>query len=167
LLLESERRRELAAQIVEIVEVEGPIHESLILERLKEVNGVARAGVNVQTNVDRAMALALRQGRLEEVSPGFLQIAGSGLETFRVPGDGVQRPLAWIAGEEIELAVLYVVEDQFGCQRGALSKAIADLFGFERAPLGLTEAVESAVDRLIETNRLSSSGPNVWFLSEK
>ena len=163
LLLERERRRALAAQILEIVRIEGPIHEECLLERLKEVNGVARAGTNVQTNVNRAIALGRQDGRLEQASAAFLRIAGSQLERFRVPGDDVQRPLAWIAGEEIELAVLYVVEDQFGCQRGALAKAITDLFGFDRAPVGLTEGVETAVDRLIERNRLSSSGPNVYL----
>jgi hypothetical protein len=162
LLLESERWRELATQVLEIVKVEGPIHEELLAERLKEVNGVSRLGPNVQRNIDRARAFLQRQGDVEEVNPGFLRIAGSRLETFRLPGDGVQRPLAWIAGEEIELAVLHIVEDQFGCQRSALRKAIGELFGFERAPVGLTEAVETAVDRLIEANRLSASGPNVF-----
>jgi len=164
LLLEREHRRALATQVLEIVEVEGPIHRALLPERLKEVNGVARAGVNVQANIETALALALREGRLEEAGPGFVKRSGSTVETFRVPGDGVERPLPWIPGEEIELAVLHLVEDQFGCQRGALPRAIAGVFGFERAPAGLTEVVETAVDRLIDGNRLASSGPNVHLV---
>jgi hypothetical protein len=81
---------------------------------------------------------------------------------FRLPGDGVTRSLAQIAAEEIELAVLHKVEDQFGYQRDALPRVVADLLGFDRLPPGGAEIVGTAVDRLVERKILTVSGPYVY-----
>ena len=105
LLLDSDRVQRLAEQVARVVEAEGPVHTDLLVERLKEINGVARAGANVQANIDRAVATAMRRGRIERVTRDFVKAPGTRLETFRTAGDGVDRPLAQVSPEEIELAV--------------------------------------------------------------
>lgn len=163
LLLETGRRGDLAAQIVTVVAVEGPIHRELLEERLKEINGVGRVGDNVAANIEHAVQAAVRRGELERVGNDFLRRPGQKLATFRTPGDGAERPAACIPVEEIQLAVLHVVEDQFGCQRAALPKAVATLFGFDRTPAGLADRVATAVDALLEQKLLQASGPNVYL----
>ena len=148
-------------QIAKIVEVEGPIHEEMLVERLKDINEVERAGSNVQANIERAIRQGTRRGRIERLGRSFLRPPRVKLPTFRKPGNGVERPLEWIAPEEIKLAVLHIVEDQFGCQRDALPRAVGELFGFERTPIGLAEAVGTAVDDLIDGKLLVASGPSV------
>ena len=81
-----------------------------------------------------------------------------------MPGDGVQRSPAQIALEEIALAVLHKVEDQFGYQRSALPRTVAELFGFDRLPAGGAEIVGTVVDDLVEQGRLSISGPYVYVI---
>lgn len=151
------------AQIVKMVTIEGPIHRNLLTERFKEVNGIARVGDNVAANIDHAVQAALRRQELERVEKDFLRCPGQKLTTFRTPVDGGERPSAWIPAEEIQLAVLHIVEDQFGCQRGALSKAVAEVFGFDRTPAGLSDLVATAVDMLVDEKRLEASGPNVYL----
>jgi very-short-patch-repair endonuclease/DNA polymerase III delta prime subunit len=163
LLLDSGRRRALAAQLVKIVGVEGPIHRELLAERLKEVNDVARIGDNVATNISDAVLVAVRGQELERFDRDFLRCPDQKLATFRTPGDDVQRRVAWIPIPEIQLAILHIVEDQFGCQRDALCKAVAELFGFDRTPSGLAELVATSVDTLLEQRRLQASGPNVYL----
>jgi hypothetical protein len=51
-------------------------------------------------------------------------VPGSRLRIFRVPVADVTRPLALVPPDEIRLAILYVVEDQFGCMREALPRAV-------------------------------------------
>lgn len=162
LLLEAGRRRDLAVQVVRIVTVEGPIHQNLLTERLEEVNGVGRVGDRVAANIQHAVQIALGRQELERLGTDFLRRPGRTLSTFRTSGDGVQRPAAWIPIDEIQLAVLHIVEDQFGCQRGALPRAVGELFGFDRTPGGLAELVATAVDILIDETRLQTSGPNVY-----
>jgi len=147
---------------VAIVRVEGPIHEDLLAERLKEVNSVERVGANIQANIRRGIDFALRTGVIER-SGSYLQGKGHQLKAFRVPGDGVVRPLSVISTEEIELAILYLVEDQFGFQREALPQAVSRCFGLERVRAGNAELVGNLVDALIERGMLRLSGPNVYI----
>jgi len=58
----------------------------------------------------------------------------------------VERSLAQIAPDEIALAVLHKVEDQFGYQRAALPRIVAELFGFDRLPPDCGEIVGAVVD---------------------
>ncbi len=161
-LLNRSSVHELAYQIGQIVRFESPVHEEVLLDRLKEIHGVERAGANVQGNVDRAIDRALRVER-EEIGrvDHVLRVRGHELDTFRVPGDGVERPLTLIPPEEIELAVLFLVEDQFGFQRDALPQAVNRLFGFERTRAGTAEFVGNIVDGLIDRGSLRVSGVNV------
>jgi hypothetical protein len=139
--------RTLASQIGGIVQDEGPIHRDLLTDRLKEINRVGRVGSNVESNIGQALALALREGQMEAVRDVFLRPRGRPAVTFRQPSDGVERRFAWIPPEEVQLAVLHVVEDQFSCRREALPRAVAGLFGLERAQTGVAEAVGTAVER--------------------
>jgi very-short-patch-repair endonuclease len=161
ILLERDSAGELIDQILGIVEAEGPVHQEVLLERLKELNNVDRAGANVQRNVDRAVAVAVSRRRVAKVGE-FLWRPDASLHVFRIPGDGIQRALGQIAPEEIALAVLHKVEDQFGYQREALPRAVADLFGFDRLPPAGAEVIGAVVDSLVERGILAVSGPYVY-----
>jgi len=154
----------LAQHIRAIVEFEEPIHEKLLIERLKEIHGVARAGTNVLANIERAIEFAIKAASIERGSdPRFLYVPGSRPRIFRVPGAGVTRPLALVPLDEIRLAILYVVEDQFGCMREALPRAVAALFAVERAREGVAELVGSVVNELIDEGTLRVSGLHVYL----
>jgi len=163
LLLDSDRVPELACQIVAIVRREEPMHKELLIERLKEVNDIGRVGTNVQANIDRAIEIEERARTLQRISGDFLMIPGSQLKTFRASGDSDHRPLGLVSPEEIALAVLYLVEDQFGYQREVIPRAVAGLFGFERAPIGTAEIVGTVVDDLVEKGKLTVSGHQVYL----
>ncbi len=133
------------------------------MERLKEINRVARAGSNVEGNVDRAVEIAVRDGRLARPDGDFLKRRGSTRQTFRTPGDGVNRSLPLVPPEEMELAVLHILEDQFGYQRDALPRRVGELFVWERAPVGLAELIGTVVDNLIVQKLLVLSGHHVYL----
>jgi len=62
----------------------------------------------------------------------FLLRTGVAPSYFRLPNDGVERGLDLIALEEIERAILYLVEDQFGTQRDKLPYAVARSLGIRQ-----------------------------------
>ncbi len=72
LLLNSDYVRALAEQLTRVVEFEGPMHSDLITERLKDLNGVARAGKNVKATIQRAVRIA-EQSNAVKVAGGFLR----------------------------------------------------------------------------------------------
>ena len=146
-----------------MVDVEGPIHLELLTARLKEFHGVARAGTNVQANVNNAIASATRARKIERTGRHFLKRVGAMLRTFRLPGDEVRRQLGSIPHEELELAILYVVEDQFGYPYDALPKAVATLLGDERLNADETEIVTRLVTGLVEKGQLRIDGHQVYL----
>lgn len=163
-IMNGDRVAELAAQVRSVAHIEAPIHQEVLLDRLKEIYGVSRAGSNIQENTRRAITLAVRQhGIRHETQGGFLYFGAGTLEAFRVNGDGVERSITQIAPEEIALAVLFAVEDQFGFPRDHLPKAVAELFGLGKATVGVSEVVGNVVDTLVEDQRLRLSGPIVYL----
>lgn len=153
---------QLSDIIARIVKFEAPVHKNLVVDRLKEIYRVSRAGANIQRNVNYAIDRASRWSNISNHN-GFLYRNGQKIDGFRVPGQGVTRRVGEIPPEEIEKAILYLVEDQFGFAREYLPKAILDIFGLGNNRLESTEVIESAVDRLLETGKLNLNGHTLYL----
>jgi len=155
LLLQSQLSNELAALVIRVVEAEGPIHEDLLAERLKDVCGIERAGSNVQSNVGEAVHIATRLKEVERRRQrNFLWKKEAHMSVFRVPTNAFRRPIDWIHRDEIALAILYLVEDQFGVSRGELGRGVARLFGLERATTETCDHILEVADELAERGLL-------------
>ncbi len=154
----------LAKLVAEIVEKEGPIHEKLIIGRLKEIYGIdeiARES-NTAANIAAAIELAVRDHGLRRGRDGWFLLKGADPPVcFRVPADGVFRPLNLIAPEEIEVAVLHLVEDQFGLVRVRIPHALGGLLRIKRVTGEAVGIIDQVVDDLIERGYLRISGWNV------
>lgn len=166
LLLKSTNVRILASLIVSIVDCEGPIHTDLIFERLKEVfrlHSIHRESTTWR-NIEQAIALTISSGHLRRPRRGgFLLRAGAEQAGFRTPGDAVERGVDVIAPEEIEFAVLHLVEQQFGAQREKIPQAAARLLGVARLTAEGSTLVSKVVDGLVERGALRASGPQVYL----
>lgn len=155
LLIQSRNSQRLADLIVRVVEAEGPVHEDLLAERAKEICGVDRAGSNVQSNIGEAILIAVHRKQIERRRQrDFLWKVNVQLNTFRIPSDSLRRPLEWIHRDEIALAILYLVEDQFGVLRSELGRGIARLFGIERATAEASDRIVEVADELVERELL-------------
>lgn len=161
-LIHSSGAESLAGTITDLVRVEGPIHRDLLLERLKVVHGVARAGSNVQANVERALQMARRDHAITHDSGSpFYYVPGSQVDYFRLPNDLIRRPIEHIAPVEISLSILYLVEDQFGIIEESLPAAVARLFGIERLHTDAAEPIRRVVEDLVSRGSLRRSGMQV------
>jgi very-short-patch-repair endonuclease len=161
------RCRELEAVLVDVVRVEAPIFDEFLLERLREVHAIERAGTNIRKNFENALASAHMTRRVaiarERSDASVITLFGRPApEGFRVPGHGVRREIEMIPRWEIAFAVLYLVEDQFGMQRERIPTGVVNLFSFERARAQSADRIRDVVDQLIEVRRLRVQGPNVY-----
>jgi hypothetical protein len=161
-LLDNSHSNTLAETIAQLVQVEGPIHCDLLIDRLKQLHGVARAGSNIQSNIERALRSAQRsRGITSESNSPFYFAAGQKLQSFRVPSDAFRRPIEQIASSEISLAMLYLVEDQFGIFEESLPAAVARLFGIERLRAESSALIDAVVQDLVEHSLLRRSGTQI------
>jgi hypothetical protein len=167
-LLDNSHSNTLAETIAQLVQVEGPIHRDLVIDRLKELHGVARAGSNIQSNIERALRSAQRsRGIANESKSPFYFVAAHKLESFRVPMDSFRRPIEQIASSELSLAILYLVEDQFGVFEESLPAAVARLFGIERLRAESSALIEAVVQDLVAGNLLRRSGTQIHLADSK
>ncbi|HOQ44600.1 MAG TPA: DUF3320 domain-containing protein [Bryobacteraceae bacterium] len=152
----------LSRTIAEIVKVEGPIHREVLIERLKETHGVARVGSNVQANIKRALRACKANGTIiSEPGSPFFDAPSNRLKSFRLPVESVRRPIEHIAPAEIALAILYLVEDQFGIIEESLPQAVARLLGIERLRAESADQIRAVVDNLVAKGLLRRAGMQV------
>ncbi len=159
LLLADWNEQALADEIARVVAEEGPIHVELALRRVRELNGVGRAGKHVRANFERALKVAVRRKGLRRDQSGFLWARNQTLTRFRsASSEDEPRAIEHIPVEEIRLAVLHVVESQFGLPREDLVRQAASELGFQRTSTDIAKAVGTVVDELIRKGELRRSG---------
>jgi hypothetical protein len=161
-LLDPSNTAILSDTIAELIRTEGPIHRERLIERLKDLHNIARVGPNVQANIDRALRSAERSGSIAH-DPGspFYSSPSQQVDSFRLPGDSMRRAIEHIAPAEISMAVLYLVEDQFGVIEDALPQAVARLFGIERLRGESADIIRGVVEDLLSRGMLRRAGTQV------
>ena len=115
---------------------------------------------NISSNVKEALESARYDKKLER-EKSFIWKRGKELKTFRIPGDDVKRPLRYISSQEITLATLYLIEDQFGIMREQIPQAIARVFEITRTDPDENDRIREIVDELIEKEQLVLNGNRV------
>jgi len=166
ILLKFTNARALANLIALIVQREGPVHQSLVVERLKEVFGLhsIHKESNTTKNINQAIGLAISLGKLRRPRRnGFLFTCAADFMGYRTSGEGVERGIDLIAPEELEFAVLHLVEEQFGAQREKIPQAVARLLGINRLNSEGATLISQVVDGLVERGVLRISGPQVYL----
>jgi hypothetical protein len=74
-----------------------------------------------------------------------------------------RRPINWIRHEEIALAILYLVEDQFGVLRDDLGREVARLFALERATAEACDFVLEVAHELVERGLLRNDAQGLFL----
>jgi hypothetical protein len=113
----------------------------------------------VRANFKAALAAALKTRQVRRDSARFLWVPDRPITHFRVPPDGTSScTIEYIPMEEMRLAVLHLVEAQFGLPKAELVRETARLFGFARTSADMTDYITNVVDDLIESGELWLSG---------
>jgi very-short-patch-repair endonuclease len=158
-LLQSGQSTTLARTIGELVAIEAPVHYDFLVERLKDLHGVDRAGSNIQGNIKQALEHAIRWQTIKHPArSAFYYDPARPVETFRLPANSITRRVDQIAPEELAMAVLHLVEDQFGIAEDRTPAAVARLFGVERLGSDQAEIIAAIVDALIADGKLRRGG---------
>jgi very-short-patch-repair endonuclease len=149
---------EMMKHVVQVVMVEGPIHELEIVVRIRSAWGLARAGNRIRDAVQAAIKAAKRKG---EISGGpFYVIPGQQVfvrSRGEIDSNTLRRPEI-LPPEEIKVAIAQVVEENYGAERDQLAQAVARLFGFGTTSAQLREVVESTLADLLDSGQLRLDG---------
>lgn len=149
---------QMADYVVKIVEIEGPIHIEEIAARIRILWGLAKAGSRIRAAVARAASMAARRGLLEGgpfyTTPGQASV----VRDRSAVTSGTLRKPEMLPPSEIDLAILEIVEANYGAGRAELVQAVSRAFGFSATSAQLRALLSAAVDRLVETQSLVIKG---------
>ena len=157
-------RATVARYVVQIVEIEGPIHLEELGRRLSRLWGYKRAGSRIQDSVRRAVSVAVRGGSLRH--------SGASTGAFLEPGAGAAvtvrdrssvdsatlRRVDMLPPVELSQSIFQVVERSIGITERELAVEVARAFGFKSTSADMRACVTENARRLVTEGRLSVEG---------
>ncbi|MEJ1968691.1 MAG: DUF3320 domain-containing protein [Rhizomicrobium sp.] len=146
---------DMVAVAVRIVDLEGPIHIDEIVQRVRILWGLGRAGARIRSTVERAVGIACRQGLLK--GEEFLAYPGREArirDRSEVASLSLRRP-EHLPPAEIDQAIMKLVAVNFGAGRDSLLIGTSRLFGFAAMSAQLRAALEARLEVLLCDGKLS------------
>ena len=143
---------------VRVVSVEGPIHESEVVVRIRSLWGLARAGNRIRDAVLTALRAAKQRGEI--VGGPFYSLPDQQVvvrDRSEIDSSTLRKP-EYLPPEEVKLAIDQVVVANFGAEQDELIQAVARLLGFASTSAQLREVVETAVADLVNSGQLRMDG---------
>jgi hypothetical protein len=146
-----EARPHLRAYFQQVLAVEAPIHESLLLDRLRSDWGIGRIGSRIRANAEGVLAQTRVDGRpVLKDGFGVYRIDGATIDSVRIPTeDSGVRAVAQVPPEELELAVANVVADAVVAHAEQVSAEVSRVFGWRRQGADIQATLESVISALL------------------
>ena len=146
-----EAQYDLRRMIAEVVEVEGPIEDELLLRRVREAWEVGRAGSRIRDAFKDALESLRRRGLVSRTERSYTYTHANQLQVVRVPAGNrlAERSATQISPTEAKLAVWHIVDDARRVSRDELTSEVSRLFGWNRRGPDIATALHGAVDALI------------------
>jgi len=145
-------RFDMQDAIVEIARAEGPVHITLIHQRVRDAWNIGRIGPNIRENIDAAISLTdvIREG-------DFIDLPNRDVTAVRRPTNGVPRKVEQVPPGELTLAITSLLRDAGTTSRGDLVIAVARIFGWSRTGRDIGQAINSVIDRLVRAGTLTAA----------
>lgn len=150
--------------IREILELEAPVSEEWMLKRLVYLYGREKVTSVVVNGFEQDMRSCQDLGIIRR--NGFLYLQGKDIPMLRVPGNGNNRDIKYIAAEELALGLKELLRQNVSAEKTGLFKLLVQHLGFSRMGDAILARLEEALQLLkdeIEINgeviSLSSTRP--------
>lgn len=158
---------EIVKRLGAIVQTEAPILEGLLVRRLLQSFGIARAGSRIQSLVQVYLrglpCVRLRQGDSTVYFPK--EMDPSSYPFYRIGEEEVShRDASELPWAEVSNAAQAVLRAQFGLPREDLIRETAKLLGYARVGSGVSQAMQMGVDALIANGRAKQGGDDKIIL---
>lgn len=152
-------RSVISRQIIEVVRRCGPIHAEAALRAVREAWGIGSAGARVRDAFNAASRPAVARGDIESIGEFFFA-PGAAVVVRGPVGDGpAPRPVAHVAPEERELAMVCLLHDAGATKVADLRTFWARVFGWRRVGPDIETAFDETLEGLVAKGRVSAPDP--------
>jgi hypothetical protein len=169
LLMEIRKNRDFANALLRIISDETPMHQDLLLERVRELSRVGRVGSNIKENFEIAIEKLIKDGVVEKHKndKGFLYMTSKRYLSFRVPdGTDTFRSMRHISSIEIQNAVKYLIKNQFGLAYDNAVQSIKLIFQVPRIDPEESDRVKDIIDEMLQSGIIVKHGPLLNLVSK-
>ncbi|MDB5263746.1 MAG: helicase [Adhaeribacter sp.] len=153
---------ELANWVQEVVQVESPVHQQEVLERLVAAAGINRLGLRLRLAVDTAVALAVQAGKIKQFGE-FLWLPDMQTPPLRdrstLPSES--RDINLISPVELSGVIRKAVGDAFALAAPEIAPVVARLLGFSRCTDNIRERVDQVVEEMLQGGKLVKQGEHL------
>ena len=141
--------------VVRIVDVEGPVHHDVIIDRIRHRYALGSVRGSTRSHVDQAIRTAKGVYSIESGGETFYFISLDQLmREPRVPIDG---NIAHYPPQELKVIVRSTAKSMFGAERNDLVRESAKVLGFERVGRRSVEVIDRTIQELLDDGDLSES----------
>ena len=152
---------DLANLVTKIVEIEGSVHQDVIMARVVKLWSVGRTGSRIREALCRAIQQACRNGTIREskedghefyVAADFIQVKEfrdrKNVELSQV------RKHDYLPLGELRAGVVVIVQEGISVSRDECIKVLGNRLGFSRITPGLTDRLHHAIDETINRSEI-------------
>lgn len=139
---------ELADIVRKVVEIEGPVHEDEIVNRVRDLWGFGRAGARIQDAVAKSVRSLLVR-KICSREDGFLVLPGTTVivRSRESASSDLRRPER-IPPAEFRTAILAVIDAGHGASQKEIPTAVARMMGFKSTSAQMRSLVATQVAKL-------------------
>ena len=138
----------IAELVARVVEVEGPVHHDVVVQRIRTPFGLKRAGKNVEAAVDAGIEAAIRSGKVARYGV-FLWPPSQPKVLVRRRGEEMPAAIEYICDEEIAAAATLALKTQFATDREELAVQALRVLGFGRVKSETKNRALGVIDGLV------------------
>lgn len=136
-----------------VIKVESPIHFSVLLQRIRDHDGLERIGARMRQQVEWVIG-----NSKYDFDGEFIRLVGDQPVRVRRGTDSFVRTIEQVPEEELRHAVELLVADAIGISHAELVTRIANVFGWRRTGSDIRTRVESTIQNLLDEGALKESG---------
>ncbi|MDD4620233.1 MAG: DUF3320 domain-containing protein, partial [Methanosarcina sp.] len=158
-------RLQLERVIIEIVEIEGPIHSDELIQRIKVHFGIARAGNIIKSTIQSAINSAEKSKKIL-IRDDFLWPDSEPDSLLRTRCGDASVKIEWICDEEITQAVFFVLNNQYSTAQEDLIVQTARVLGIKVVRKNAKDKINNIIESLIQDNCLTKLPNNMIYFKE-
>lgn len=141
---------EVAKSIDKIVEVEGPVHISEVIKRVKDSCNIKRAGANLKKAVNGAISASEDAGNIIKIGDFLYDSASNDVSIRKRHKPNIDL----ISDEEIAKNIERILVHKQSLSAKSLPKEVSRNFGFKSTSKKTANKINSVLDLMIADNRV-------------
>jgi len=148
---------DLAQIVLQIVKLEGPIHEDELVNRIRNLWNFSRAGSRIQDAVEKAVRhLRVTQQCSREDACLFLANAKIPIRNRELVTSAALRKPDMLPPMEIRTAILALISASHGAAKDEICIAVSRMFGFKATSAQLKSTILSQLKNLVSHGKLAN-----------